>query len=99
MEQHEQRWRAEFENLGYETVRDDMAAGGLRVIGGTSEKQECARKWLREQEGAQSKAIVQDRENARRSLRVAHATYVVSALILLVVLVVSVLTLLVALWK
>jgi hypothetical protein len=33
MEQHEQRWRAEFENLGYETVRDDMAAGGLRVTG------------------------------------------------------------------
>jgi hypothetical protein len=77
-----------FENLGYNTVRDDMATGGLHVIGGTLEKQECARKWLQEQEAKQSKAIVQDRKNALWSLRVAYAAFVV-----------SVLSLLVALWK
>jgi hypothetical protein len=86
--QHQQRWRAEFEKLGYKTVRDDMATGGLRVIGGTLEKQECAHTWLQEQEAEQSKAIVQDRKNALWSLRVAYAAFVV-----------SVLSLLVALWK
>jgi hypothetical protein len=82
------RWRAEFEKLGYNTVRDDMATGGLRVIGGTLEKQQCARKWLQEQEAEQSKARVQDRKNAQWGLRIAC-----------IALVVSVLSLLVALWK
>lgn len=90
-EQHQQRWRAEFEQLGYNTVRDDMATGGVRVIGGTLEKQECARKWLQEQEAERSKGIAQDRENALWTIRIAWAALAVSVLSLLVSLV--------ALWK
>jgi hypothetical protein len=29
--QHQQRWRAEFEKLGYNTVRDDIATGGAAM--------------------------------------------------------------------
>jgi hypothetical protein len=47
-DQQRAKWRAEFESLGYDSVRANMANGSHLV--GPLEKQKCAQDWFREKE-------------------------------------------------
>ncbi len=51
-----QRRIERFEQLGEETVRADMNAGGCRVVGGSPEVRQLARDWLAEKECERQKA-------------------------------------------
>ena len=65
------KWRAEFDQLGYTAVRDDMAKGGYQIIGGTLEKLEFARQWLKEQDDITSAANARTKADSRLlSLRI-----------------------------
>jgi hypothetical protein len=56
MTEQERRWRAELEGHGYERIRDDMASGGHRLIGGPPEKRRFARDWLKKKETKEAAA-------------------------------------------
>ena len=59
--------RARFENLGEDIVRQDMAQGGFRHIGGTLENREAARIWLGELREERERAQ-EVREQERREI-------------------------------
>ena len=53
--------RANFEKWGEEVIRQDLASGGFRYVGGSPRVREAARLWLKEKEAAQEKQDASDR--------------------------------------
>lgn len=50
MTEQEKAWSLELERHGYERIRDDMASGGHRLVGGPPEKRKFAASWVRRKE-------------------------------------------------
>jgi hypothetical protein len=73
--EQEKRWRKEFEQRGYRDVRDDMASGGHRRVGGPPEKRRFANAWLKEQKERKSAA---NQTFQVRSLWIAFVTLLVA---------------------
>jgi hypothetical protein len=79
-DQQRAKWRAEFESLGYETVRANIA-NGLRLVG-PLEKQKCAQDWLREKEKEREWRIIWQARIAWAALGISVLSLVVAVVAL-----------------
>jgi hypothetical protein len=79
-DERQQSWRREFEEWGYEAVRDSIR----RTNGWEEPRRQLAFRWLREKEKEFEHRTGQSHKDTRRTLLVAYAALVISALSLLV---------------